>query len=194
MNKKIVSEIAIGIIALFAIVVGLLFWMQGKNEVSYQLPVVKPATNQSAQTDETVDWQIYKNDDNNFEIKYHSFWEPGVFGVEGDLPKALITFDMYNQFDLEQKGNVAPLLGFFIYTQDFDESQDFLGEYYEERKIKESTAKIYKKETSYGNSYSAVLKLMNGNIFLVTVSQIEDSNKSIEILNDILSTFREPMN
>ena len=31
MNKKIASEIAIGIILLLAIFVGLLFWMQGEN-------------------------------------------------------------------------------------------------------------------------------------------------------------------
>ena len=85
MNKKIASEITIGIILLIAIVIGGIFWLQNKN----QAPVAAPVTTQSVpvtQTqitqpatqpvvDETANWQTYTNEEYGFEIRIPKDWK-----------------------------------------------------------------------------------------------------------------------
>lgn len=56
MNKKIASEIAVGVIFLIAIAFGGIFWMQGKKESSVGIPEVK-----QVQKAETVNQQQEKN-------------------------------------------------------------------------------------------------------------------------------------
>ena len=80
-NKKISSEIAVGIILLVAIIIGGVFWLQNKA----QAPVTAPVTTQPAtvaQTpvtqpavDETANWKTYTNTKYGFELKTPQDWE-----------------------------------------------------------------------------------------------------------------------
>ncbi|MCX6763760.1 MAG: PsbP-related protein [Candidatus Moranbacteria bacterium] len=62
MNKKIASELAIGILVLIAIVLGIVFWAGGQK---VQTPTIK---------DETAGWQTYKNNILGIEFKYPKDW------------------------------------------------------------------------------------------------------------------------
>lgn len=71
MNKKIASEIAIGIILILTIVIGGIFWLQskkGKQQPAVNNQIPQPAINQQQSADETIDWQTYKNNKLGFEI------------------------------------------------------------------------------------------------------------------------------
>lgn len=68
MNKKIASEIAIGVILLLAIVVGGIFWLQNKKEVPAVQPVVTQST-QIAQMAQSTITQFVDNSDSNY-IEY----------------------------------------------------------------------------------------------------------------------------
>ena len=79
MNKKIASEIAIGIIVILAIVIGGLFWLQNKKKTQKQVanqPVLETSvTKPAAPVDETANWQTYKNEKYSFEFKYPQNWK-----------------------------------------------------------------------------------------------------------------------
>ncbi|HEX8974215.1 MAG TPA: hypothetical protein VF817_01875 [Patescibacteria group bacterium] len=83
-NKKIASEIAIGIILFLTIVIGAIFWLQGR---SAQAPTQDVAVNNKPQApvqpqqevknqavDETANWQTYRNDKYGFEFSYPKEW------------------------------------------------------------------------------------------------------------------------
>ena len=81
LNKKIASEIAIGIILLVAIIIGAIFWWQGKS-ISQQPIVnnnksVKPVVNQMV-VDEIAGWQTYANAKYGFEFKYPKDWKANI--------------------------------------------------------------------------------------------------------------------
>lgn len=58
MNKKIVSEIAIGIILILAIVVGVIFWIQNKIDTSNGSKIVPSQSEQSKQNAQTISDQM----------------------------------------------------------------------------------------------------------------------------------------
>jgi len=114
MNKRIASEIAVGVILLIAVIVGGIFWLQSKKEEAVvQVPVVdvqksavktpigdkgvmctqeaklcedgktyvsrtQPncefAACPAVSTDETANWQTYKNEKYGFEFQYPKNW------------------------------------------------------------------------------------------------------------------------
>lgn len=112
MNKKIASEIAIGVIVLIAIIVGVLLWIQNKKEIPIitQTEVTKPIvsvsqpTTQTEAVDETANWQTYTNTKYGFEFKHPKGWSVKEDNA-GNMPKEtaftvfsstndLINFDM----------------------------------------------------------------------------------------------------
>ncbi|EKE19789.1 MAG: hypothetical protein ACD_8C00105G0002 [uncultured bacterium] len=88
MNKKIASEIAVGVILFLAIAVGGIFWMQNKKvqaPVSQTIttqpatqPVQQQPTEQTTPTSEVEDWQTYSNAKLGFEIKYPVGYEAQI--------------------------------------------------------------------------------------------------------------------
>lgn len=80
-NKKIASELAVGIVLLLAIAIGVIFWLQDKESqvpvatqpVQQQVPA--PAAQQPIEpVDETAGWQTYRNEKYGFEFKYPKDW------------------------------------------------------------------------------------------------------------------------
>ena len=72
MNKKIASEIAIGIIIILAIIVGGIFYWQGrKNNQQSVVNKQQPATNnqQIQPVDENANWQTYTNEKYGFTLQ-----------------------------------------------------------------------------------------------------------------------------
>ena len=84
MNKKIASEIVVGIIVIITLVIGVIFYFQTKSTVisSQQTEYnqakvkknIKPTAN-NAVVDETADWQTYKNNEYGFEITFSDAWK-----------------------------------------------------------------------------------------------------------------------
>lgn len=71
MNKKVASEIAVGIILVLVIVLGGIFWMQSKRQEAFSDPQQLVAQNPQAKSvNETMNWQVYRNEKFGFEIKY----------------------------------------------------------------------------------------------------------------------------
>lgn len=98
-NKKIASEIAIGIILLMAIIIGAIFWLQGQKtqtpavpQQAVLAPQTQPVQHSTVQpsepvlqqpADETADWQTYSNAKLEFSIKYPADW---VYVGQNDIP------------------------------------------------------------------------------------------------------------
>lgn len=94
-NKKIASELAVGVIIIVALVIGVIFYCQTKSTVisSQQTEYnqakvkknIKPTAN-NAVVDETADWQTYTNTKYGFEFKYPKNWNV-TEDTAGDMPK-----------------------------------------------------------------------------------------------------------
>lgn len=104
MNKKIASELAVGIVLILAIVIGVIFWMQDKSsnqpashrqaDASASRGGSSVINNQEAQRiapvakektqikDEFADWQTYRNEKHGFEIRYPIDWRINISGRE----------------------------------------------------------------------------------------------------------------
>jgi len=132
MNKKINIEIAVGIILLFAIVIGGLVYFEGKNETAGITPVVKQPqlqNQQHAQQDQVKaqttpannpldnikissfdNWKTYSNKNIGIEIKY----PPELYSSDS---KGKITFDYLSPTDPAQSEEGSVLFHFNISSQ-----------------------------------------------------------------------------
>ena len=79
MNKKIASEIAIGIILILVIITGSLFWIQNKaqapikvSEINQSVSVSQIPETEPAVIDENANGQIYKNEEYGIKITFPS--------------------------------------------------------------------------------------------------------------------------
>ncbi len=83
MNKKIASEIAVGIILLLAIIIGGIFWVQEIKQMQIetatpvvQTSVIQPAKQPQAQpVNETMNWQTYRNENLDLAFNYPNNWK-----------------------------------------------------------------------------------------------------------------------
>ncbi len=77
-NKKIASELAVGVVIIISLVIGAIFWMQNEKteEVFSEGLIMQPVVNQQNKLkDEFADWKTYKNDKFGFELKYPNYME-----------------------------------------------------------------------------------------------------------------------
>jgi hypothetical protein len=124
MNKKIASEIAIGIILLLAIFVGLLFWMQGENGNN----MTAIPDNISPQKESSINKQTWHTENDNTYIdelyKFSAQYPKGWF-LEESLPigpndggwKRRIAFSNYdfkNDFNISNSPNDYKIFEFVL--------------------------------------------------------------------------------
>lgn len=84
MNKKIATEVALGVIIIIAIIVGAAIWLSDNQKA--QAPVqtdkiTQPSAPKTVTTDEVAGWQTYRNEKYGFEMKYPLSW---IFSVNGE--------------------------------------------------------------------------------------------------------------
>ncbi|MFA6973139.1 MAG: PsbP-related protein [Parcubacteria group bacterium] len=115
MNKKIATEFAFGIIIIIAIIVGGAVWLSGNQKAEAPTSNVKttqPAP-QPAATDETADWQTYRNEKYGFEFQYPRGWnvkeiQDGVIALSKDnLPKNTININITNNTEGKSLGEIT---------------------------------------------------------------------------------------
>ena len=75
LNKGISTPIAIGIVLILVILVGSFTWLKyGEiRRETDELPEVELPKKEEVK-DETADWEVYRNEEYGFEIKYHQDW------------------------------------------------------------------------------------------------------------------------
>lgn len=206
MNKKIASEIAIGVILLLAIVIGGIFWLQNKKEMSVVQPVVIQPVQQTPITqpvDEIANWQTYANDTFGFSFKYPKGLRKGCVGndlsycdgkngVDGTIDK--IT------------GNISdPVLSFTTRLGDeFDKTYNSLNEYIAANENSVQGLDLTQEAIKFGDNtcthiYGVALKSKNQDIFeryvivlnngQVLAFQLEKAEYK-DTLEKILSSFK----
>jgi hypothetical protein len=126
MNKKIASEVAVGVVLFIAIVVGGIFWMQGKKDKvsTVQSNEQEKQVTQEAQKIFSVEvpagWKLYKHDVLGIEFIYPDAWgKPhtnptnitNLQGIEGDFEKQNTAY--YNNVSISfENNNIIQLIVF----------------------------------------------------------------------------------
>ncbi len=175
-----------------AVLVGWVVWTYQKtiNETE-KLALEQKVLNlqKQVQEDETADWQTYKNEEYGFEIKYHPYWESAGIGLINENSNNIDLLVLNNKSYKKQDNNAFPVLSFNLLNS-FDEIENGVGILVENKKIDNKSIGIYKEETYFGDKYTAVIGLQDDKFFMIHVCQIENRNESLEVFNQILSTFR----
>jgi len=106
LKKKINFIIGLIVILIIASGVGFYIWkLSLKEPVGSSVNVSKP-------TDEIANWQIYRNDEYGFEIKYSSKWEQftGTGGEGGLGPDEFLRLDLKNEYMGNDSTNIEGLI------------------------------------------------------------------------------------
>jgi hypothetical protein len=211
-NKKIASEIAIGIILLLSIAIGGIFYWQDKNQqpvINNQqsvVPVVQTPTTQpvTQPADETVNWQTYTEDKGGFEVKYPADW----FKYENKLcgSKIVLKSPETNKREYPEGPSDMPctLLGdifIYVYNSVSDLSKNKYSSLAEYLASKEENFSQVNKvtvggldgyeaiESGFSSDYIIFVK-KNEKIYKILFSGEESKESLKKTENQILSTFK----
>ena len=146
---------------------------------------------------DTANWNIFKNEENGFEIRYHTSWYMGA--TEEPTGEHILDWAFFNNGQLHKQlkstsqAKCVPALQFFVYSSeqkfDYVNSQDL-------RKLENTNTQgipmeIYKSNLDYcGYRMIGIVKLKNSNTLLIWLGQIGDENILMNTFNQILSTFK----
>lgn len=195
MDRKSFSIPAIGIIIACAFLIGAVVIL-----VSLQLkgqPVKLYSFEEPKLKDETADWQIYRNEEYGFEIKYPEDWEISE-------NKLLAPMEIKNIRD-EGQAKVSPVVSFY---RDKSKKYNSINEVYDEMDFNNSNWNreyIITKEINGINFYGytwmhqsqgeTLLAIINGDLFTIRFT-VNETYYSLEEyyayskFNKIVSTFR----
>lgn len=147
---------------------------------------------------DTANWNIYKNGENGLEIKYPASWKTGA--TEPPIDKDVLDWEFFNNEELYKQFKIStnqtscvPALQFIVYNSEkkFDYANSTDLRRLENINIQGSPMEIYKSNREYcGYRLTGIIKLKNGNSFLIWLGQIADDNVLNNTFNEILSTFK----
>lgn len=195
-NKRISTLIGILIILIWAVLAGWVL-VQQLGELSKEVLEI-PEEKISPVTDETADWQTYRNEEYGFEIKYPKNW--GIKEQYNIEEGAAIAFDIIGEKTIEseaypltieiQKQTILrdkAVEEWLRSKEDVDFKIDVIGT----QAVNNKTATIVKADLALiGIEYGAIL-VSDGYVYSIYVSGAQDFAKDTErALYKMLSTFK----
>ncbi len=170
MNRKIKTEIAIGIILIISVIVGGSIWFTSKQTNKTQAPAVQSATPTAQPTSEAANWKTYTNDRYKFTLEYPqnlamvAIDECGGEDPNGPESCSGVNISLRENADMPSSENVS--MHFDILDKNANQSLDAF--------VNEATQKstISKKTTEIINGKDAIAVKTDGVIRLGSIGKV----------------------
>jgi len=202
MNKKIESEIAIGILVIVAILVGGAFWMRAEKAqapaaqpVAVQQPTppaltqpaVQQPTTQPTQTDDTANWQTYTNTKYGYSLMAPKNFSIGVTdATSGNETPAQIAVDNDVPIAGDYMGD-SVIINTDIGAHNIDDGKCAAGNFIKTVIADGQSVEICKGDNLHADFYSRILKT---GMYAGIIGDKGKAQQTQEIFEKIISTFK----